>query len=129
MLKNLIFFARFFLFWLLFFLLDRLIFLAVNFTDIKSAPITEVLAATYHGLRLDLSMTAYIAVVPLLFYTGYVLIVKEKNIPFKWLINYNKALIILFSIIGMANINIYREWGSKINAKALGFAISSPNEA
>jgi len=129
MLKNLIFFARFFLFWLLFFLLDRLIFLAVNFTDLKSAPILEVLAATYHGLRLDLSMTAYIAVIPLLFYTGYILVVKKNKIPFGWLAIYNTVLIVLFSIIGMANINIYREWGSKINAKALGFAVSSPNEA
>jgi len=48
---------------------------------------------------------------------------------FKWLRIYNKVLVVFFSVIGVINLNIYREWGSKINAKAVDYAISSPNEA
>lgn len=129
MLKNLIFFARFFLFWLLFFMVDRLLFLALNFNELKPGTLTEAAAAPFHGLRLDLSMAAYTAVIPLLFFTIYLLVAPKKTVPFKWLKIFNKVLIVLFSIISMANVNIYREWGSKINAKALGFAITSPNEA
>ncbi|WP_250318087.1 LTA synthase family protein [Pedobacter sp. B4-66] len=73
-------------------------------------------------------MTAYIVVIPLLSYT-YWLLNGRKVIELRWLTIYNKILIVLFSIISVVNFNIYREWGSKINAKALGFAISTPNEA
>ncbi|WP_246254545.1 LTA synthase family protein [Pedobacter foliorum] len=91
-------------------------------------PFSEIMATFYHALKLDLSMTAYIVVIPLLSYI-YWLLNGRKVIELKWLTVYNKVLIVLFSIISVVNFNIYREWGSKINAKAVGFAISTPNEA
>jgi phosphoglycerol transferase MdoB-like AlkP superfamily enzyme len=129
MLKVLIFFARFFLFWLLFFLLERIIFLGANLHHLAARPLTEILAAGYHGLQLDLSMTAYIAAVPLLVFIVVLLFNRQKTLRSNWLKVYHKILVVLFSIIAVANLNIYREWGSKINAKALGFAIHTPNEA
>ncbi|TKC05994.1 LTA synthase family protein [Pedobacter frigoris] len=128
MLKSLLFFARFFLFWLLFFFLDRLIFLIINFKKIAINPAQDIIATFYHALPLDLSMTAYIVVIPLLSYV-YWLFSGRKIVELKWLSVYNKVLVVIFSILSVANFNIYREWGSKINAKALGFAISTPNEA
>jgi len=128
MFKGLLFFIRYFLFWLLFFFIDRLIFLLINSKKIAAVPFSEKLATFYHALPLDLSMTAYIVVVPLLSYV-YWLLSGRKIIELKWLSVYNKVLIVLFSIISVVNFNIYREWGSKINAKAVGFAISTPNEA
>lgn len=128
MFKSLLFFVRFFLFWLLFFFLDRLTFLIINFKKIAVSPTQEIMAAFYHALPLDLSMTAYIVLIPLLSYV-YWLLNGRKIIELKWLSVYNKTLVVIFSILSVANFNIYREWGSKINAKALGFAISTPNEA
>jgi len=91
-------------------------------------PLSEIMASFYHALKLDLSMTAYILVIPLFSYI-YWLLNGRKVVELKWLTIYNKILIVLFSIISVVNFNIYREWGSKINAKAVGFAISTPNEA
>ncbi|WP_442591642.1 LTA synthase family protein [Pedobacter sp. AW31-3R] len=129
MLKALIFFARFFVLWLLFFLLDRLIFIGINLEQLKNSSATEILASCYYSLRLDLSMVAYMAVAPILFFLFFFFIPLKKKVPFSWISVYNKVLVVIFSILGVANFNIYREWGSKINAKALGFAITSPNEA
>jgi len=129
MLKNLIFFARFFVLWLLFFLLERIIFLGVNLHQLKARSFTEIIAACYHGLQLDLSITAYIAAVPLLVFIVVLLFSRKKTLRSYWLKVYHKTLIVLFSLIAVANLNIYREWGSKINVKALGFAIHTPNEA
>lgn len=89
----------------------------------------EILAANFYGLRLDLSMIAYLAVFPLLYYIVCLFIYRKQEVSIKWVFIYNKVFIVLFSILAVANLNIYREWGSKINDKALGFAISSPNEA
>jgi len=91
-------------------------------------PLSEIMATFYHALKLDLSMVAYILVIPLFSYI-YWLLNGRKVVELKWLTIYNKILIVLFSIISVVNFNIYREWGSKINAKAVGFALSTPNEA
>src|SRR5215217_7209374 len=128
MLKSLLFFLRYFLFWLLFFFIDRLTFLLVNSKKLATVPFKESVATFYHAIPLDLSMTAYIIVIPLLSYF-YWMLSGRKFVELKWLSVYNKILIVLFSIISVINFNIYREWGSKINAKAVGFAISTPNEA
>ncbi|ETZ21518.1 sulfatase [Pedobacter sp. V48] len=128
MLKSFLFFVRFFLFWLLFFFVDRLTFIIINSKKLAMVPVSDIMASFYHALKLDLSMTAYILVIPLFSYI-YWLLNGRKVVELKWLTIYNKILIVLFSIISVVNFNIYREWGSKINAKAVGFAISTPNEA
>lgn len=128
MLKSLIFLLRFFAFWLLFFFLDRLMFILIFYKKVAMVPAQEIMATFYHALLLDLSMTAYLAVVPVLAYS-YWLLNGRKIVEMRWFSAYNKVLIVLFSIISIVNFNIYREWGSKINSKAIGFAISTPNEA
>lgn len=128
MVKSLLFFVRFFLFWLLFFFLDRLTFLIINFKKISVYPATEIMSTFYHGLALDFSMSAYLLLLPLISYIFW-LFSGKKIVELKWLTIYNKVLIIIFSILSVVNFNIYREWGTKVNAKAIGFAISTPNEA
>jgi phosphoglycerol transferase MdoB-like AlkP superfamily enzyme len=127
MLKALIFFVRFFLIWLLFFLLDRLIFVSM-FYHASSSGLGEVAAVIYHGLRLDLATAAYLAVAPLLCFLFF-LFTSKREIDFRWLRLYTTVMLIIFSIISVVNLNIYREWGSKINAKAVEYALSAPNEA
>lgn len=128
MFKSLIFFIRFYIFWLLFFFLDRLMFLLIYHKKLAMVPLSETMATFYHALSLDLSMTAYLAIIPLAGYT-YWFLSGRKVVELKWISTYNIVLIVLFSIISVINFNIYREWGSKVNAKAVGFAISTPTEA
>lgn len=73
-------------------------------------------------------MAAYIAVIPLLVYTFWYFTNRQK-INFGWVKKYNIVLIVLFSLISVINFNIYREWGSKINSRAIEFAILTPNES
>lgn len=127
MLKALIFFIRFFALWLLFFLLDRLIFVSVFYHIIESG-LAETAEVFYYGLRLDLAMAAYIVIPPLLYFL-VMQFTKRRDINYQWLKIYNKVLLIIFSLISVINLNIYREWGSKINAKAVEYAFSAPNEA
>ena len=128
MFKSLLFFVRFFLFWIIFFFLERLTFLTINIKKVALMPSLEIMATFYHALSLDISMIGYLLVVPLLGYVVY-LLTGRKEVSINWLHVYVKVLVVLFSITAVINFNIYREWGSKINARALGFAISTPNEA
>lgn len=128
MTRSFFFFLRFFLFWLLFFFVDRLCFLFINFKNVSGIPVSETLATFYHSLLLDFSMTAYLLVIPALSFIFWFLTGK-KVVQLKWLSIYTQILVVLVSIISVANFNIYREWGSKINSKALEVAFNTPNEA
>ncbi|WP_461486453.1 LTA synthase family protein [Pedobacter sp.] len=128
MFKSLTFFVRYLVFWLLYFAVDRFLFMFIFHVKLRGIPLSEKLATYYHALRLDLSTAAYITVIPLLIYTFNYFSGKEK-INFNWVRYYNAVLLVLFSIISVANFNIYREWGSKINARAIEFAILTPNES
>lgn len=128
MFKSLLFFVRFFIFWLLYFAIDRFIFIFIFHKKLRSIPLSEKLATFYHALRLDFSMAAYIAVIPLLVYSFWYF-TKRETVSFSWVKKYNIVLLSLFSLISVINFNIYREWGSKVNSRAIEFAIRTPNES
>ncbi|MEQ7801529.1 sulfatase-like hydrolase/transferase [Pedobacter sp. ASV1-7] len=128
MLKSLLFFLRFFIFWLLFFFIDRLIFILIYHDKLTTVPFKETAATFYHAIPLDLSMTAYITVIPLLSYIFW-LLNGRKVVEIKWISIYNLVLVFVCSVLSVVNFNIYREWGSKVNAKATSFAFNSPTEA
>lgn len=95
---------------------------------LRNIPLSQKFAAYYHALRLDLSTTAYLVIIPLLIYTFWYFTNREK-INFNWIRHYNAVLIVLFSVISVINFNIYREWGSKVNSRAIEFAILTPGES
>lgn len=68
MFKSLIFLIRFYIFWLLFFFVDRLMFLLIYHKKLAMVPLSETMATFYHAILLDLSMTAYLAIIPLVAY-------------------------------------------------------------
>ncbi|NEU07226.1 sulfatase-like hydrolase/transferase [Flavihumibacter sp. R14] len=128
MLKSFLLLFRFYLFWLLFFFLERFIFLAYFYHKLRDIPFSEILQTFVFGVRMDASMAGYISIVPLIF---FLIIWIVPRIPFKEYIlrAYIVILIVLFSLITVINFNIYREWGSKLNSKALELFFNSPREA
>ncbi|WP_457289270.1 LTA synthase family protein [Pedobacter sp. UYP24] len=73
-------------------------------------------------------MVAYLLAIPAISFIFW-LLTGKKVVEMKWLSIYIKVIVVLISILSVANFNIYREWGSKINAKALEVAFTTPNEA
>lgn len=128
MLKSLLFFIRFYLFWLLFFFADRAIFLFLYREKLTDIPLSTVLATFHNAIPIDLSMVGYMSVAPLLCYLFW-FFTRRTTVETKWLSIYNTFFIVVFSMVSAINYNIYREWGTKLNAKALGFAFTNPVEA
>ena len=128
MIENLSTVFRYFIFWLLFFFLERLIFILAFIEKVKVAAITEIGKSFLIGPWMDISMAAYISALPLLIalIVWFIPTIKISENVLRW---YTKTLIVLFSIICAFNFNIYREWGAKINFKAIEIAFISPNEA
>ena len=128
MLKSFTVFSRFFLFWIIFFFLDRLIFLIYFSDKIANSGIKEILSTFWYALRLDTSMIAYLSAIPLLV---YLILLFLPRLHFPKIISriYVLFFVLIFSLISAANLNIYREWGSKINYRALDLAFNSTREA
>ena len=128
MFKSLIFFVRFFLLWLLFFAIDRFVFMFIFHKKLREIPLSDKFYTYYQALRLDLSMAAYLAVVPLIVYLFWYF-TKKSTANFNWVVIYNRILIALFGFFSIVNFNTYREWGSKINYSAVAPIIFTPKEA
>lgn len=128
MINNLAIICRYFLFWLLFFFLERLVFILYFIQKLDEVPATEILKSFFIGLWMDASMAGYLTAIPLLLtiIRWFIPAVKIPAAILRW---YTAALVVICSLLCIFNFNIYREWGSKINFKALDIAFHSPNEA
>jgi phosphoglycerol transferase MdoB-like AlkP superfamily enzyme len=128
MLKSFFVFSRFLLFWLLFFFLERLIFIVYFFDRLSYSSLSEVAFSFLYALRLDLSMIAYLSVLPLLSYL-VLLFIPSFKLPKALGKFYISLFLLIFSIISVFNLNLYREWGSKINYRAVDLGLNSTREA
>ncbi len=112
-------YLKYLFFWLLLFAFYRLLFIVVYhrlcIPDIGLA--REALFAFFYALKLDLSMMAYLAAIPML------ILLVWMFFPKRWLSKIIDGLtiinIIAYSFIAFGEIGIYNEWRTKLNYKAL----------
>ena len=123
-LKNFVFFI---LFWLLFFAACRVVFLLSIISKWKEHDFSAMLLSFFHGFPMDLSAAAYFGIIPLLLWT--VLFLFKKNPSSNKLLQvYTITLICLVSVLAVVDFNIYREWGTKLNYRAIHVFFKSPYE-
>lgn len=126
--KHLSVLARFYLFWVLVSFMERLVFLIYFLEKLNFQNWHEYLSPFYHGLRLDLSMAGYFSLLPLLVYLinwNFPSIKISQKLP-KIYVGF---WLMICGIISVVNFNLYREWGAKLNFRAIEFGFKSPNEA
>ena len=118
---------RIYIFWLVFFALERLYFIIVDFVMIKNseAGFVEVLQAFWYAIPLDVSMASYYA-------TFSWIILSLQNLYNRPILDrihqvFQIILIAINSLIVVGNIGIYPEWKMKLNYKALEY-LSRPAE-
>ena len=128
MLKYVQVLLRFFLFWLLIFFIDRLIFVFYFLNKFKEASASDFFLIFYKGLRLDASTVMYVSALPLIV---FIILWLFRSIRFPyWIPKYYAYIVIaVISFISIVNFNVYREWGNKINYRILDFTFDSPKEA
>ncbi len=127
--KQLFLLLKLFLFWISFFVLQRAIFIAFHFDSIREQGFYELLKTFRYGFNLDLSVSSYLMGFPLLlfFISCFSPI---ANTAFRKIVSiYHLILLVLISLLTIIDFNLYEEWGSKLNSRAIEFLILSPGEA
>lgn len=117
--------ARLLLFWLLFFAIYRVVFIAYHHDKIPQGHFGETLLSFIYALRLDVSTACAATLIP------YVLWAIQQFSKSKFIhitnIALNITLIVLVSLLDIANLRLYGDWGTLLSARAFSF-VSQPTE-
>ena len=116
---------RYFLFWLLFFGLSRVVFLGYQHSATAKLTWPTILSTFGYGLRLDASAAAYVCIVPfVLFIVGSLL----PRLPLqKMLSGYSLVIGLALALLITADLELYRAWGFRLDDTPLQY-LSSPKE-
>jgi len=122
---RLLFLLKYFLFWLGFFVVGKLVFLAWFYPQTFALPFTTTLGILLHGLRMDAAATAYLAMVPFLLVLCSTVLPWRRVRPF--LFWWTAPLIFFIAGLTAGDLDLYREWGYRIDATWLQY-LSTPTE-
>ncbi|MBL7818441.1 MAG: sulfatase-like hydrolase/transferase [Saprospiraceae bacterium] len=120
-------YIKYFFFWVGYFIVARLIFVLYHLNDTQSIGFQNVVASFSHGIRLDLSAAGYFSVLPFLLFSTFDLLNLREN--FGGVIRlYSFFLILVCSSLIAADLELFKNWGYRIDDTFLKYLLS-PNEA
>jgi phosphoglycerol transferase MdoB-like AlkP superfamily enzyme len=120
------FLLGYFLSWVLFFELARAVFFITHWHNTAHLNSSTVFFSFIYGLRMDLSMSAYFLIPVCLFILASVFIpFFRRTITYKV---YTGILLFLVLLILVADVEVFREWGFRIDTTPLKY-LASPKEA
>lgn len=124
--QRLIFFGLYTLFWLLVFIICKILFLFFFYNQSAGFPLTDWFLIFSHGFKLDLSAAGYVLLLPVMITT---LGSFFKGRWFTYFINVYTILILLIaSFVLVIDLELYRHWGFRIDTTPLLY-IDQPKEA
>ena len=115
----------YFLYWILFFAIAKITFLLYHLHLAKTLTTSETFKVFLYGLRMDASFAAYICIFPfLLFFIKSV----ARNLRINKIIRiYTTLLIVIFTFLISALLQLYNAWGYRMDATPLQY-FKTPKE-
>jgi phosphoglycerol transferase MdoB-like AlkP superfamily enzyme len=124
--KRIIALIAYALFWLVFFMTARMIFILTHFQESEQFGVGLIAGSFLHGLKLDISATGYIFLVPVLFMIpGVYFNGSWFRVFMKW---YTYVLIIISACIVVSDTLLYKYWGFRMDYTVLLY-LKTPKEA
>jgi phosphoglycerol transferase MdoB-like AlkP superfamily enzyme len=126
MIKRIKSLACYSIFWLCFFIIARIFFLIVQFKETLMCKPVEILGTFWHGFQMDVSVTGYLLLIPLLlsvpgtFFNG-----RWYKVFMKF---YTYFLIIIFTVIIVVDAELYTFWGFRMDSSLLDY-LKTPKDA
>ena len=126
---NLKYFIKLFVFWLFYFFVNRLFFIANYLDEFSQISSDELLRIAPKSFGLDISFVAYLSVIIfILLFVNSIVLSKRFNAFISGFIYWlNSFFIVASALIIGGEISIYAEWGTKLNFTALSH-FANPSE-
>lgn len=119
------YYLRLLLFWMLFFLTQRELFLLIHFSSLHAGSY-QIILCNLKALPMDLSASLYLISIPVV--AGIVSFFINKNEIINRIARVQSYIFIVICVlISAGDIGMYKVWGTKINAKALSY-LAYPKE-
>jgi len=127
--SNFKYFIRLFVFWLLYFFVNRLFFIVNYLEEFLQFSSTELLCIVKKSVRLDISFIAYLSVIiTMLLFFNSIILRKRFNAFISGSVYWiNTIFIVASALIIGGEISLYAEWGTKLNFTALSH-FANPSE-
>src|SRR6187455_1976749 len=126
MLKKIFFLLIYIFTWIIFFEIARVFFLLSTIEYAKETSSSLVLQSLWFGLKMDLSMAAYLTALVCVF------VIAALFIPFfkkKWIyLIYTGIILFIQMLLIITDVESYKAWGTRIDSTPLKF-LSTPKEA
>jgi phosphoglycerol transferase MdoB-like AlkP superfamily enzyme len=126
MTRHIFFLLKLYLFWVVVFFINRLVFILYFIKDFKPAGVKNTLLSFVYGLRLDFSAAAYLFAVPFLVFIIQMFF--RKNFFSSFFKIYAYILVALICLVSAGDLGIYQSWGTRLNMRALSMLVY-PTEA
>ncbi len=123
--KAIVIFLKYFFFWLSYFWLAKLVFLLINFNLSQQLSFTELAKIFLIGTKMDLSMAAYLIVLP-----GFILTVsflfstKLLSVIIKI---YTVIILLAITFVNVLDLALYPHWGTRVGINAFSY-FADPKE-
>ena len=121
-----LFLLRYFVFWVLIFILQKILFMVFNLPESSQLSVLTWLGVLWHGLPLDLSITAYLLVIPTIATCFLSFFKIDYTRIFMKIYNYIILFIVL--LLGVIDMELYSWWGFKLDITPLVY-LKTPKEA
>ena len=111
------FLLRYFVFWFIYFLFVKTVFVLFNWQFAKELTFHDVLGIYIYGLKLDISTSTYILIFPFLItFAGIFIQSKIFRIIINW---YTYVLIVVVSFLVIVDMELYKYWGYRLDTSPL----------
>lgn len=109
------------LYWIVFFVVSRFVFLLYHFSQTSSLKILDILTLNFLGLRMDLAMAGYCLILSGLLLTASVFIKGSKALYYINNVIVTTFLLLCTSIV-VADLELYKHWGFRMDTTPLMYA-------
>lgn len=123
--KPLFFQPLYFVFWVLYFMVSRSVFMVYHLGKTQAITGSDVLQAFLYGSRLDFSFAAYLCVLP--FLAAFVAALWKGFNAAVSIRGYTYMMILILSLLLSADLELYANWGFRLDATPLQY-LNTPGE-
>ena len=120
------FLAGYILFWYIYFLFFKVVFLLYHSDLSSELDLSTIAGIFFYGSRLDLAFTAYLSAIPFLLVTVSSLI-KPGAWLSKSLLVYTTLMLIFVTVLCTTDLELFRIWGFKLDSTPLMY-LNTPGE-
>lgn len=124
--ERLQFLLLYYIFWLTYFVCARIIFLAYHIQDAKHLTLELLYGVFKNGIVMDLSMSAFLSVIPFVLVAGSHFIKKSRLESL--LYSYTLLLVFILTLLIVIDLEVFNVWKFRLDETPLNY-LSSPKEA